>query len=105
MALALELQERGYISVITTSPLYREKVEAAGIAFHPVRPDLSPPDTETSAEIIRRVSDMRGGPAYLFRELLVPHLREFDLKMLAKSKNITGAVKEAARRHLDRRKT
>ena len=83
MALALELQERGYISVIATSLLYREKVEAAGIAFHPVRPDLSPPDTETSAEIIRRVSDMRGGPAYLFRELLVPHLRETYADTLA----------------------
>src|SRR5207244_7157061 len=63
MALALELQERGYISVIATSPLYREKVEAAGIAFHPVRPDLPPPDAETSAEIIRRVSHGRGGPS------------------------------------------
>lgn len=36
---------------------------------------------------------------------IVPLLREFDLKQIAKSKNITGAVKEAARRHLDRRKT
>jgi UDP:flavonoid glycosyltransferase YjiC (YdhE family) len=76
MALALELKERGYISVIATSPLYREKVERAGIAFHPVRPDLPPPDTETFAEVLRRVSHGRNGPAYLFRELLVPHLRE-----------------------------
>jgi hypothetical protein len=36
---------------------------------------------------------------------IVPLLREFDLKQIAKSKNVTGAVKEAARRHLDRRKT
>ena len=35
---------------------------------------------------------------------LIAHLREADLKMLAKSKNITGQVKDAARRHLDRRK-
>jgi UDP:flavonoid glycosyltransferase YjiC (YdhE family) len=76
MALALELQKRGYHSVIATSPLYREKVEAAGIIFHPVRPDLSPPGAETSAEIIRRVSHMRRGPSYLFRELLIPHLRD-----------------------------
>ncbi|HVF49575.1 MAG TPA: glycosyltransferase [Pyrinomonadaceae bacterium] len=83
MALALELQERGYHSVIATSPIYREKVEAAGIAFHPVRPDLPPPDAETSAEIIRRASDARGGPSYLFRELLVPHLRETYADTLA----------------------
>lgn len=41
----------------------------------------------------------------MISQKLVPHLREYDLKQLAKSKNITGAVKEAARRHLDRRKT
>src|SRR4051812_40206317 len=83
MALALELQARGYHSTIATSPLYREKVEAEGIAFHPVRPDLPSPDAETSAEIIRRVSHRRSGPAYLFRELLVPHLRETYADTLA----------------------
>lgn len=83
LALALELQERGYISVIATSPLYREKVEAEGITFYPVRPDLPQPDAATSAEIIRRVSHGRRGPAYLFRELLIPHLRETYADTLA----------------------
>ena len=36
---------------------------------------------------------------------LVQHLREADLRSVAKSKNVTGAVKDAAKRHLDRRKT
>jgi hypothetical protein len=35
---------------------------------------------------------------------LVQHLRENDLRALSKSKNVGGAVKDAARRHLDRRK-
>ena len=83
MALALELQERGFISAIATSPLYREKVEAAGIAFHPVRPDLPPPDAADSTELIRRVSNSRWGPGYLFRELLIPHLRETYADTLA----------------------
>jgi hypothetical protein len=34
---------------------------------------------------------------------LVQHLRESDLRQIAKSKNVTGAVQEAARRHLHRR--
>jgi UDP:flavonoid glycosyltransferase YjiC (YdhE family) len=76
MALALELQERGYVSVIATSPIYRDKVKAEGLGFHPVRPDIPPMDAETSADIIRRVSNPRWGPSYLFRQLLVPHLRE-----------------------------
>jgi hypothetical protein len=36
---------------------------------------------------------------------LVQHLREADLRNLTKSKNVTGPVKDAARRHLERRKT
>jgi UDP:flavonoid glycosyltransferase YjiC (YdhE family) len=75
IALALELQQRGHLPIIATSPIYREKVEAAGIAFHPVRPDLPLPETDQAAEIIRRVSHSRRGPAYLFQELLGPHFR------------------------------
>ncbi|MEP7123978.1 MAG: hypothetical protein ABJE95_23830 [Byssovorax sp.] len=41
----------------------------------------------------------------MISQRLVPMLREYDLKQIAKSKHITGAVKEAARRHLERRKT
>jgi hypothetical protein len=36
---------------------------------------------------------------------LVQHLRESDLRGLTKSKNVTGPVKDAARRHLERRKS
>lgn len=36
---------------------------------------------------------------------LVQHLRESDLRGIAKSKNVTSPVKDAARRHLDRRKS
>ena len=91
MALALELQERGYISVIATAPLYREKVEAEGIGFHPVRPDLPAPDSDSSADLIRRVSNSRWGPSYLFRKLLVPHLRETYADTLAAVTSDGGA--------------
>ena len=46
-----------------------------------------------------------GKTPIMISQRIVPMLREYDLKQIAKSKNITGAVKEAARRHLDRRKT
>jgi hypothetical protein len=36
---------------------------------------------------------------------LVQHLRESDLRQISKSKNVTSPVKDAARRHLERRKT
>jgi len=37
---------------------------------------------------------------FTFAAQLVPHLREHELKSLAKSKNVTGAVAQAARQHL-----
>jgi hypothetical protein len=36
---------------------------------------------------------------------LVTHLRESDLKQIMKSKNVTGQIRDAARRHLDKRKS
>jgi hypothetical protein len=35
---------------------------------------------------------------------LIVHLRESDLRAIARSKNVTGPVQDAARRHLERRK-
>jgi hypothetical protein len=36
---------------------------------------------------------------------LVQHLRENDLRSIQKSKNVTGPIRDAARRHLDKRKS
>ena len=83
MALARELQVRGHHCVIGTSPIYREKVEAAGLEFRPVRPDLPPPESEEAREMIREVSHWLRGPEYLFRELLMPHLKETYADTLA----------------------
>ncbi len=40
VAIALELKARGHAPVIATSEVYREKMEARGIEFCPVRPEL-----------------------------------------------------------------
>jgi len=74
MALALGLRDRGHEVVIATSEAYREKIEGAGLGFFPVRPDLLPPDQ--AQEMIARVMDERRGPAYLFKKVLLPYLRE-----------------------------
>lgn len=49
------------------------------------------------------VENPKTPPALAVR--LVQHLRESDLKSVAKSKNVTDAVQEAARRHLNKRST
>jgi rhamnosyltransferase subunit B len=76
MALALELKARGHRPVIATSPFYREKIEDAGICFHKMRPDLPPPDSKEADEMVHRATNMRDGPRYVFRELLIAHIRE-----------------------------
>ena len=41
---------------------------------------------------------------FTFVARLIPHLRESELRNLAKSKNVTGTVATAARQQLDRKK-
>lgn len=74
MAVALELKARGHRAVIATSNYYREKIEAAGIEFHAVRPDL--PDETEVPELVAKVMDVKTGAEFLFKELLMPYVRE-----------------------------
>lgn len=77
MAVALELLRRGHQPVIATSEFYRAKIEAEGLGFAPVRPDLPDPEREPerAQKTIRRVMDARTGTQFLFEQLLNPHLR------------------------------
>ena len=72
MALALELGRRGHRPVLGTLPLYRDKVESAGIEFCPIRPDT--PTPEEDPELFRRALNARTGAEVIMRELLMPHL-------------------------------
>jgi rhamnosyltransferase subunit B len=71
LALALELMRRGHHVTIATTPYYRSKIEAFGIAFHPMRPDWDPKDPE----LIRQCDDLKKGPEVLYRKMLLPELR------------------------------
>ncbi len=74
LAIALGLKERGHVPIIATSGMYRQKIEDAGIGFHPVRPDL--PEGETVATLMPRLMDQRKGGERIIREMLMPALRE-----------------------------
>lgn len=71
MALALGLRARGHEPTIATTAIYREKIEAEGIGFRAVRPDLGKP----TPELMRKIFDRRRGGEYIFREILLPNLR------------------------------
>jgi rhamnosyltransferase subunit B len=75
LALAVELSRRGHAAVVATLPGFQPFVEAAGVEFRPLRPDVSPDDPRVR-ELVRLVLDARRGPEYLFTEVLGPVMRE-----------------------------
>ncbi len=72
MGLALGLQRRGHQPVIATSSIYRQKIEAEGIAFRAIRPELPRMDQE----LMSQVFDRRKGTEFIFRHILMPNLRD-----------------------------
>lgn len=74
MAIATEFQRRGHHPVIATSELYREKMQAAGFEFTPVRPHIAPPQDQ-DPELMEKIMDPRTGSGFLLNKLLFPFVR------------------------------
>lgn len=72
LALALELRRRGHDTVVCTWAGYQEKVEALGLAFFPLRPNVDP----TDRELLRKTMDSRTGPEMVIRNIMFPSLNE-----------------------------
>lgn len=56
IAVALELKARGHSPVLATSEVYREKMDAAGLEFHPVRPNM--PSYDQADELTKLAADL-----------------------------------------------
>lgn len=78
--LAVELKSRGHAPVIATSEIFRRKVEANGVGFYPLRPDLTKlqrqPDTDAGARLSLLAREARLSSEFVFENLLMPHLHE-----------------------------
>ncbi|HBK23393.1 MAG TPA: glycosyltransferase [Planktothrix sp. UBA10369] len=74
MALAEELQSRGYSPSIATCEQYQQTIETAGIEFHPLRPNGLPQDPN-EGEFISMMMDSQRGVEYIINYLLMPYLR------------------------------
>jgi rhamnosyltransferase subunit B len=81
LAIALELRRRGHEAVIATSACYRERVEALGLGFRPVRPDqdLASPDPD----FVDRLRKHWRSPAAVFQEMFWPALEASYIDTLA----------------------
>lgn len=76
IAIALELKARGHHPVFATSEAYREKMNSAGIDFHPVRPIVpSYYQPELLAELMGRAMDPKTGTQAVV-EMVLPHVRD-----------------------------
>jgi UDP:flavonoid glycosyltransferase YjiC (YdhE family) len=58
VAIAVELRKRGHEAVLATCEHYRQKIEALGIGFRTVQPDV---DWMTNPTVMRRLMDLRKG--------------------------------------------
>lgn len=76
IAIALELKRRGHQPVIATSNAYKEKIESLGITFYPMRPEIPDIDDPRVIELIDKIMDVRRGAEFLFKDLLVPAVRD-----------------------------
>lgn len=84
LALALALQQQGLSPVLATAEDYRQKVEASGIAFHPMRPSRAHIGAYLHMDQQQLVRAVAAKPQFLFRRMLFPFLREsFDDAMAA----------------------
>lgn len=79
IGLALELKSRGHHAAIGTSEFYRAKISAAGLGFHPVRPNFSLDDEVT----VQRIMDGTAGSEYLMRELVFPAVRDMHADLVS----------------------
>ncbi len=79
LALAIGLRERGHQPIIASTELYRGKVEDLGIEFHPLRPYTAAHDPE----VMRVLMDMRRGPEFLLRQIILPALPKTYEDLLA----------------------
>ena len=72
--------------MIATAEYYRDKITAAGFAFHPLRPNLTPADKD----LLRRTMDERHGAEYLVRTVMMPALRDTyaDLHAVARDADL-----------------
>jgi UDP:flavonoid glycosyltransferase YjiC (YdhE family) len=71
IGLALGLKSRGHEVSLASTEAHRPRVEAAGIAFHSLRPEI--PETP---ELYAKIFDPRRGWEFTFRRLLLPAIRD-----------------------------
>jgi UDP:flavonoid glycosyltransferase YjiC (YdhE family) len=74
LAIAIELQRRGHSAVLATSEVYRAKVEAEGVQFAAVRPDVG--ELMGNTAFLKKLWHPKRGSVYLLRDYLLPAVKQ-----------------------------
>jgi len=84
LALALALRERGADAVLAAGEVYRDKVEAEGIAFFPMRPDIEAVAARLAMAPRELARAVAARPQFLLQRIILPSLHEaYDDAMVA----------------------
>jgi len=73
LAIGRVLRARGHDATIATLEEFRPRVESLGLHFHPIRPRFS--DFGDTTELAGRMMDLKRGPEYVVRQMVMAHLR------------------------------
>lgn len=92
IAVALALKQRGVRPFIAASELYRTKVEAEGIGFHHMRPDLEAVAARLGMDQVTMARAVARAPEFILQDIMLPHLRESYEDALAALRDADLAV-------------
>jgi rhamnosyltransferase subunit B len=75
IALGVALREQGVNAVIACAEDYRNKVEAAGVEFHAMRPGFDEMQRDLGMNRAELTRDVIANSAFMFRKLVLPYVK------------------------------
>lgn len=76
IALALALKQRGMVPTIAAAEAYRGKIQAEGIAFHHMRPDVDDIATRLNMDQRQMARAIAQHPEFMLNKIVMPSLRD-----------------------------
>ena len=96
IALALALKAQGMAPVLAAAGHYRDKVEAAGIGFAPMRPEMDDVAARLGMDEQQIARAVAARPEFLLQEILLPSLRESLADVMAVTGDAVAVVTHSA---------
>lgn len=94
LAVAIGLKRRGHQAIVATAEVYRAKVEAEGVDFAPVRPNIG--EMSDNKEFLQKVWHPKRGTQFLVRDYIMPAVEQSFEDLLPVCKNADLLLTHAA---------